>query len=89
MPTDDPRWAELSASELEWRQLSLQAVRRLLRHAGVARIVTAGRSLPIDLGRLNATAAQLVRLALAHTGSGRSGHGGAPPRRRRDRVAIR
>ena len=48
----DPRWADLPAGTTAWGgTLSPQAVRRLTCDAAVSRIVTAGDSMPMDVGR--------------------------------------
>lgn len=52
-PVDDPTFADLPAGRTDWGgSLSPQAVRRILCDAGVARVVTAGASQPLDTGRL-------------------------------------
>ncbi|MBY5162134.1 HNH endonuclease signature motif containing protein [Salsipaludibacter albus] len=49
---DDPRWADLPAGELPWGgKLSPQAVRRTFCDAAVSRIVMAGDSQVLDVGR--------------------------------------
>lgn len=49
---DDPVWADLPAGRTEWGGvLSPQAVRRICCDAGVSRVVTAGTSQPLDVGR--------------------------------------
>ncbi|HKJ56484.1 MAG TPA: HNH endonuclease [Nitriliruptoraceae bacterium] len=49
---DDPSWADFAPGELDWGgHLSPQAIRRLLCDAAVSRIVLAGTSMPLDIGR--------------------------------------
>ncbi len=49
---DDPRWADLPGGELPWGgTLSPQAVRRICCDASVSRIVMAGTSQVLDVGR--------------------------------------
>lgn len=50
---DDPVWATLAGGQTDWGgALSPQATRRLCCDAGVSRIVTAGPSQALDVGRL-------------------------------------
>ena len=52
VPPDDPAWAGLTPGETSWGSLlSPQAIHRLLCDASVSRIVMAGRSQVLDVGR--------------------------------------
>jgi hypothetical protein len=74
--SDDPRWARLPVGRTVWgRQLSPQAVRRILCDAGVARVVTAGGSLPVDLGRSTRTWSSAQRRAVDDRDRGCRGPG--------------
>ena len=53
LPIDDPAWADLPSAQTAWAgPLSPQAARRLCCDAGVSRILMAGESQVLDVGRV-------------------------------------